>query len=370
MKKKERSQLFVSAEIMKEFSERLLAWYREHGRDLPWRRTRDPYHLLVSEIMLQQTQVDRVRQYYDRFLKAFPDVKALAEAPLDGVLKLWEGMGYYARARNLHETSGIILREYGGRVPDDLESLRALPGVGYNTAASVASFAYDKAWPVFDGNAVRVFCRLLNFRSDPRVSANRRQLLEAARTLAPAEGAGLFNQALMDLGALICRPRSPECEQCPVRSICAGRAAGEPASLPRLTPRPSRPHYDITAGIIWRGERFLIAQRPHGGLLGGLWEFPGGKQEPGETLEQCLRREIREELGIKIRVDGLFMSLKHGYSHFRFTLHAFSCTYLRGRPRTLGCAAFRWIQIPDLKKYALPRADQKVAAALRARADR
>ena len=358
--------IIPTSRVARQFARRLLDWYKEHGRDLPWRHTQDPYHILVSEIMLQQTQVERVLRYYPCFLETFPKLKVLAEAPLDRVLKLWEGMGYYARARNLHRAAQIILTEHGGRVPSELSTLQALPGVGYNTAASVASFAYQGAWPVLDGNAIRILCRAFLLEGDPRIRAQHKRLLDLAKTLQPAKWAGPFNQALMDLGALICRSTNPQCARCPLSALCAGYASGDPESLPRLTPRPPRPHFDITAGIIWRGKHFLIAQRQHDKLLGGLWEFPGGKQEKEETLEQCLRREIREELGIHIRVEEPFMSLKHGYSHFRFTLHAFHCTYLKGRPRPLGCAAFKWIQIPELQRYALPRADQKLAAALRA----
>lgn len=370
MSEKMQADLTPTSRVARQFARRLLDWYREHGRDLPWRRTQDPYRILVSEIMLQQTQVERVLCYYPRFLETFPNLKALAEAPLDRVLKVWEGMGYYARARNLHRAAQIILTEHGGRVPSELSTLQALPGVGYNTAASVASFAYERPWPVLDGNAMRILCRAFLLRSDPRVRAQQKRLLDLAKTLQPAKWAGPFNQALMDLGALICRPTNPQCAHCPLSALCASYGSGDPANLPRFTPRRPRPHYHITAGIIWKGKRFLIAQRQHDKLLGGLWEFPGGKQEKEETLEQCLRREIREELGIHIRVEEPFMSLEHGYSHFRFTLHAFHCTYLKGRPRSLGCAAFKWIQIPELQRYALPRADQKLAAALRAEAGR
>jgi A/G-specific adenine glycosylase len=356
--------------IVTQFDRRLLGWYADHGRDLPWRRTQDPYHILVSEIMLQQTQVERVLRYYPRFLEAFPDLRTLAQAPLHRVLKIWEGMGYYARARNLHRTAQIILRDHAARVPSELAALRALPGVGYNTAAALACFAHGRAWPVLDGNALRVLCRVFLLRDNPRAPAQFKRLQDLARSLLPEGEAGPFNQGLMDLGALVCRPKNPRCDQCPLAVLCAGYASGDAASLPRFAPRPPRPHHHITAGVIWKGERFLIAQRRAGGLLGGLWEFPGGKQEKGETLEQCLRREILEELGIRIRVDGHFMSLKHAYSHFGFTLHAFHCTYLRGRPRPLGCADYRWIQIPELRNYALPRADQKLAQALRARVRR
>ncbi len=353
--------------VAEQFGHRLLAWYSDHGRDLPWRHTRDPYHILVSEIMLQQTRAGRALRYLASFLEVFPDLRTLAEAPLDRVLKMWPGMGYHARAGHLHAAAQIILKNHQGQVPCGLEALRALPGVGYNAAASVASLACGEAWPVLDGNAIRVLCRVFQLQADPRSHAQHGRLLALAKTLLPAAQAGSFNQALMDLGALICRPSAPQCPRCPLSAICEGFASGDPASLPRLSPRQPRPHYDIAAGIIWRGERFLIAQRRPGGFLGGLWEFPGGKREQGESLEQCLRREIMEELGIRIRVDGPFMNLKHGYKHFRFTLHAFQCTYLRGRPRTIGCAAYRWIQIEELQNYALPWADQKLAAVLRTR---
>ncbi len=347
------------------FTPRLLAWYARHGRDLPWRRTRDPYRILVSEMMLQQTQVSRVLEYYHRFLETFPNLDVLAEASLDQVLKAWEGMGYYARARHLHRAARMIVERHGGQVPDEPDALRALPGVGYNTAASVASLAYGRHWPVLDGNAVRVLCRTFRLSIDPRTASGRKRLALLAGQLVPNGKIGPFNQAIMDLGALVCRPANPLCGRCPLERICAGRTAGDPTRYPRKRPRRPRPHYDVTAGIIWKGRRLLIARRPPDKLLGGLWEFPGGKKESGETLEECLRREIREELDIAIRVDVPFMSLDHGYSHFRFTLHAFHCTYLQGTPRPLGCDDFRWVRISDLEAFALSRADQKLAAALK-----
>jgi A/G-specific adenine glycosylase len=358
------------AAVQRHFAPRLLAWYARHGRDLPWRRTRDPYRILVSETMLQQTQVSRVLEYYDRFLKAFPDVNSLAGASLDRVLKAWEGLGYYARARNLHRAARMIVERHGGEVPADLETLMSLPGVGYNTAASVASLAYDRPWPVLDGNAIRVLCRVFRLSMDPRTAAGRKRLVELAGQLASRGKIGSFNQAIMDLGARVCRPADPRCGRCPLEEICAGRVAGDAVRYPRRRPKRPRPHYDVTAGIIWRGRRLLIARRPTDDLLGGLWEFPGGKRENGESLEDCLRREIKEELDIAIRVDAPFMSLDHGYSHFRFTLHAFHCTYLKGNPRPLGCSDFRWVRISDLETFALSRADQKLAAALKERGSR
>jgi A/G-specific adenine glycosylase len=363
-----KSGLHLSGEeVRHQLARKLIAWHRRHGRDLPWQMSRDPYHILVSEIMLQQTQVERVQRYYQPFLNAFPDLVSLAQAPPDHVLKLWEGMGYYARARNLQRTAQAILREHGGRVPREVKVLMRLPGVGYNTAAAVASFAHDEPWPVLDGNAIRVLCRVFRARYDPRSATGHERLVELGKTLLPSKAIGRFNQALMDLGALICRPQRPRCDFCPLSELCLGCAYGDAQKYPQVKPRAHRPHYDITAGIIWKGQQLLIAQRPPGELLGGLWEFPGGKREDGESLPECLRREIKEELGIRIRVDGSFMSLEHGYSHFRFTLHAFHCTYLAGKPRPLGCADFRWVRVCDLNRFALPRADQKLAVALRER---
>jgi len=372
------------------FAPRLLAWYARHGRDLPWRRTRDPYRILVSEMMLQQTQVARVLEYYGRFLEAFPDVGSLAGTSMDRVLKLWEGMGYYTRARNLHRAAQLIVEQHGGRVPAELEALKQLPGVGYNTAASVASLAHGRHWPVLDGNAVRVLCRVFRISGDPRTAAGRKQLVALAKELVPRGKIAPFNQAIMDLGSQVCRPADPRCTDCPLEKICGGRAAGDPTRYPPKKKRKPRPHYDVTAAIIWensRGKggrqrgagagagdaarpgrtdrRLLLARRRPDDLLGGLWEFPGGKREQGESLEECLRREIREELDIAIRVDRPFLSLDHGYSHFRITLHAFHCTYLKGTPRPLGCSDFRWVRISDLETFALSRADQKLATALR-----
>jgi len=347
------------------FSPRLLAWYSRHGRDLPWRRTRDPYRILVSEMMLQQTQVTRVLEYYGRFLEIFPDIGSLAEAPLDRVLKAWEGMGYYARARNLHRAAGMIVDQHEGRVPAELDTLQTLPGVGYNTAASVASLAHGRHWPVLDGNAVRVLSRVFRISGGPRTAAGKKRLITLARELVPGGKIAPFNQAIMDLGSQVCRPADPRCPDCPLKEICGGRAAGDPTRYPRKKKRKPRPHYDVTAGIIWKDRRLLIARRRPDDLLGGLWEFPGGKREDGESLEECLRREIREELDIAIRIDRPFMSLDHGYSHFRITLHAFHCTHLKGRPRPLGCSDVRWVRVSDLETFPLSRADRKLAAALR-----
>jgi A/G-specific adenine glycosylase len=343
----------------------LAAWYAVHKRDLPWRRTRDPYPVWVSEILLQQTQVETVRPYFLRFLKAFPSVKALAAAPLDAVLKAWEGCGYYARARHLHQAAQQIVAD-GGKFPRTAAGWKALPGIGAYASAAIASIVFHEPVPVIDGNVERVFARLLgekrNIKS-PAVQKRLRRATEAA--MQSAVGAHLdpgdFNQALMELGATLCMPRRAHCTQCPLHSQCrAFRTLPDVTVLPHKTASKPVPHYPIGAAILCKGDKLLITQRPADGLLGGLWEFPGGKCHAGESLEQCLAREIREELGIEIEVGELFASVKHAYSHFRITLHTFLCKPKAGRIKKIGIADFRWITRSELTQYAFPKADRVI----------
>jgi A/G-specific adenine glycosylase len=344
-----------------EFADRLLAWYAEQARDLPWRRTRDPYAIWVAEIMLQQTQVEAVKPYYERFLIRFPTVEALAAAPLDDALKLWEGLGYYARARNLHTAAQRIVAEHGGQVPSDPKALSRLPGIGRYTAGAILSIAFGQDTPVLDGNVRRVLCRVFHIAEDPRQPAVERRLWELAASLVPRGQGGSYNQALMDLGATICTPRAPRCLICPLMALCEARKRGDQERLPVKAPRRELPHYDVTAGVVWRDGRVLLAQRPPDRLLGGLWVFPGGKREAGETLEECLRREIREELGIEIEVGPQLMTLAHAYTHFRITLHVFACRHVSGEAQALDVAACRWVAPDELSSYAMAVTDQQIA---------
>jgi A/G-specific adenine glycosylase len=343
----------------------LLRWFELDRRDMPWRQVRDPYAIWISEVMLQQTQVATARPYYERFRKRFPDVRALAEAPLGDVLKLWEGLGYYSRARNLHAAAGRVAAEYGGELPKSVAGLMELPGIGRYTAGAIASIAFGLDEPVLDGNVTRVLCRLFRIRANPTRAAVRHRLWTLARQIIPPGKAGLFNQALMDLGATVCAPRSPSCGTCPVRARCEAYRHGEQERLPVKTKAKPLPHYDVVAGVIRRGGRILIDQRKAEGLLGGLWEFPGGKREGTESLEEAMVREVREELGIRIRVVSPLTTVKHTYSHFRITLHAFECRYVSGTPRAIGCAAWRWVRPAELERYAFPKANQRVLAVIR-----
>ena len=354
--------------MLNSITAQLLAWYGAHRRELPWRQTRDPYAIWVSEIMLHQTQVATVLPYYRRFLARFPTVSALAAASLDDVLKQWEGLGYYARARHLHAAAQRIVREHGGRIPHTWEALARLPGVGVYTAGAILSIAYGQDRPAVDGNVRRVLSRVFQVTTTLGDPETERELERHAWALLPAGRAGEFNQALMDLGATICTPRRPSCLLCPLTGGCAAYRLGIQELLPVRKPRRVVPHYQVAAAVIWRGaarDEFLIAQRLPKGLLGGLWEFPGGKQEPGEALPEALRREIREELGVEIAVGEPLTVAEHAYTHFAITLHAFHCAILSGEPRAVQVAAWRWITLDQVDECAFSAADHKIIAALR-----
>jgi A/G-specific adenine glycosylase len=347
---------------------RLLAWFARYARDLAWRRDRTPYRVWVAEVMLQQTQVETVAPYYGRFLARFPTVQALAQSPLEEVLKVWEGLGYYARARNLHAAARQVVTQQNGRLPDTFEELLALPGVGRYIAGAVASIAFGHDVVAVDGNARRVLSRVFGIQEDVTRAAVQRGLEALAADLLPHGQAGAFNEALMELGAIVCLPRMPRCDRCPLCDLCQAHAQGQPEALPVRRPRKRVPHYDVAAAVIIHANgRVLVAQRRADDMLGGLWEFPGGKREPGETLPGCLIREMREELDVEVEVpeeDSPLVVIKHAYTHFRITLHAFRCQLVSGEPRCLDCAAFRWVDIAELDALPMSVVDRKVAQAL------
>jgi A/G-specific adenine glycosylase len=343
----------------------LLAWFAKHKRALPWRATRDPYHIWVSEVMLQQTQAATVIPYYERFLKRFPNLNALADASDAALMKAWEGLGYYARARNLRAAAQTILSEHGGELPASRDALLRLPGFGPYTAAAVASLAYGADCAAVDGNVLRVLARVYAVDADIRRSSTRRQLQQIADGLVPSGRAGQFNEALMELGALICRPKNPACNECPIRRFCLAYEQGRARELPVKSPRRAVPHHEIAIGVVHHRGKVLIALRPADGLLGNLWEFPGGKRHAGETLAECCRREIKEETGLDVDVTEVFAIVPHAYSHFRITLHAFHCRYTGGRARPHTSQAVRWVNIEALDDYAFPKANKQIIALLK-----
>lgn len=342
---------------------RLLAWFGRHARKLPWRQGPHPYRVWVSEIMLQQTQVAAVLPFYRRFLRRFPTVRALARAGQNAVLKAWEGLGYYSRARNLQRAARQVARQ--NVFPATAEAWRLLPGIGRYTANAIASICLGERVPVVDGNVARVWARFFRLEGELERPDTRRQLWDLGDQLVPAAAPGDFNQAVMELGALVCLPRRPACASCPLATRCQARAAGQPERFPRRRRKRPVPHYQVAAAVLERGGRYLVGQRPAPGLLGGLWEFPGGKVEPGETLPQALKREIREELGLRVRVGRELVAVDHAYTHFRVTLHAFACAAVRGEPEPCWHQALRWVTLEEMRRLAFPRANHAVISCLR-----
>ncbi|MBN1177601.1 MAG: A/G-specific adenine glycosylase [Anaerolineae bacterium] len=345
----------------------LLDWFARDARDLPWRHDRTPYRVWVAEVMLQQTQVDTVIPYYARFLDRFPSVEALASAPLHDVLKVWEGLGYYARARNLHAAASQVLTEHAGHLPASYADLLNLPGLGPYAAGAVASIAFGLPVVALDGNARRVLARLCAIEGDPRRSATQRALQALAEALLPPDAPGRFNEALIELGATVCLPRAPRCERCPWSAACRAHRLGQEEAFPQSSPRRAVPHYDVTAAVTCDDAgRILIAQRAYDDFLGGMWEFPGGKKEDGETLEDGLAREMKEELDIDVEVGALLTAVKHAYTHFRITLYAFRCRQVGGTLRCIECADARWVWPHELGEYPMSVANQKIVQVLQA----
>jgi A/G-specific adenine glycosylase len=296
-------------------STRLLAWYGREGRDLPWRGCRDPYRIWLSEIMLQQTTVAAVIPYYRKFLTACPDVATLAASSPEEVIALWAGLGYYSRARNLHAAARRIVDEGGGRFPDDLAGLMALPGVGRSTAGAILSIAYHEKGVILDGNVRRVLCRLFCLEGDPRSATAEGKLWGWAEALTPEDRSHDYAQAIMDLGATLCAPKRPDCPRCPLIDLCRGRQLGLEMVLPTARAKRSIPEIRQVALLLERAGRFLVRRRPFSGLLGGLWEFPCREVAQGtEPVE--VASALLSELGGKgdLRELGL---VRHAYSHFR-----------------------------------------------------
>jgi len=351
--------------VVDTFAERLLNWYAQNARSLPWRGRSDPYAIWVSEVMLQQTRVEAVIPYFERWMERFPSIQALANASLQEVLLAWEGLGYYSRARNLHQAAVILMQQHGGKLPADPKALQALPGIGRYTAAAIASIAFGVDAPVLDGNVRRVLARVFRVEQVLHSPAAEKKLFELAREHLPAGKAGNYNQALMELGALLCLPRSPACSVCPLKDSCQTYAFNLQDQLPVQPSKAALPHITVAAAVIQEDGRVLITQRPAKGLLGGMWEFPGGKLLPGEALQTCLRREIGEELGVEITVGEELGVYQHAYTHFRVTLHAFACRLPAGSaPKPLQPAALRWVTPEELSGYPMGKIDRQIARRL------
>jgi len=338
----------------------LVSWYLKHKRKMPWRETRDPYRIWLSEVMLQQTQVKTVIPYYHRFLERFPTIEALARGDLQDILKMWEGLGYYARARNFHRATGIVTRDYGGSVPADWETFIQLPGVGEYTAAAVQSLAFGHPHAVVDGNVKRVLARLFAIEDPVNRPKAYKQFKDIAGTLLDREQPGNFNQAIMELGALICKPARPTCDHCPVQPDCISYQHDRVDEFPKKEKRKPVPTLQMVAGVIRKKGRFLITRRKPAGLLGGLWEFPGGELQKGEAAAAGCIRAIQDKTGLKLDTDKRLARINHAYTHFKITLEVFVCQVRPGsRVRLNGPVDFDWVRPEQLDDYAFPKANLK-----------
>ncbi len=344
----------------------LLEWYQGQGRQLPWRNQADPYKIWVSEIMLQQTQVKTVIPYYERWLQTFPDLATLAKADLQLVLKAWEGLGYYARARNLHQAAQQIQGEYQGKFPDTLEKVLTLKGIGRTTAGGILSSAFNQPISILDGNVKRVLSRLIALSVPPKQAIN--QLWEISDQILDPINPRDFNQALMDLGATLCVRSQPKCLLCPWSKFCLAYSKGIQNQLPMNEMAKPIPHKNIGVAVIRNHQDLiLIDRRPPKGLLGGLWEFPGGKIEENETIQACIKREIAEEIDIEIEVGEPLIMINHAYTHFKVTLNVYLCRYLSGEPKPIECEEIRWVALDELEQYPFPKANSQIIEALKKR---
>lgn len=336
---------------------RLLAWFDREQRAMPWRESRDPYRVWVSEIMLQQTQVATVVPYFERFMERFPSLVDLARADEDDALALWAGLGYYTRARNLLKAARRIAEL--GAFPSTYDELLRLPGFGPYTAAAVASIVFDEAVACVDGNVMRVVARLLALDGDPRKGETKKTVEQTASDWIDPKRPGDFNQAMMELGATVCQRDTPYCLLCPVRDLCRAHEMGIEADIPPRRPSKTEP---LTAviGVCRERGRVLVSRRREGGRFAGMWEFPGGKVEAGETLEDAVAREFLEEVGIEVEATEKLAVIKHAYTRFRVTLHCFGVRRLSGKAKPLEAAEVKWTRLVDLTDYAFPAANKRL----------
>ena len=342
---------------------RLLAWYRQHQRQLPWRESRDFYPVWVSEVMLQQTQVQTVVPYFLRFMKAFPTLEDLAEADAQDLLRIWAGLGYYSRARNLRKAARILVREHGGKFPGSYREALKLPGIGRYTAAAVLSIAFDQPLPALDGNVARVLSRLFCLKGDPARSPLQGMLAAAGQQLLPGARPGDFNQALMELGATVCLPRNPRCLLCPWSSHCEALKSGMQDRLPEKGKRSEIRLSRQAAAVIRHRGRFLIRKRSGSRLLQDLWEFPGGEFSRSD-LAGSLVRQIQGDLDLKVRLGPPLTTIKHAVTNRRITLTVYEARLATPPPRTLSLPGARWIWLSQAGRYPLTAAASRVVQAL------
>lgn len=340
----------------------LVNWFCQNQRPLPWRRDYDPYAVWISEIMLQQTQMAKVVPYFQRWMARLPHVQAVAEAPLDELLHLWEGLGYYCRVRHVKEAAEAIVARYGGKIPADEKALRQLPGIGQYTAAAIASLAFGRDVPVLDGNAQRVAARLLDWKDPVEEARTKRVLHRALGRWMPPGRAREFNQAVMELGSVVCTPKRPACDACPVKPWCRAYAAGTVGERPAKRRRLSTEPVSVAVGVLYKNGSLFIQKRPPGGLMAGLWEFPGGKLQDGESPEDAVKRELFEELGVTVTVLEKIAEIRHAVTRYRIRLHAFLCVLdpPKQDPTLHSAVESLWVPPESLSRYAFPSANRRL----------
>jgi A/G-specific adenine glycosylase len=357
--------LRLEADWLRPFRRKLRAWFERNARDLPWRRTRDPYAVWVSEIMLQQTQVETVKPYFERFMPALPTINALAAAEEQQVLRLWEGLGYYRRARQLHAAAKKIVAEHDGRFPTDPDAVSRLPGIGRYTAGAILSIAFDQRRPILEANTVRVFSRLLAYEGQIITAAAQKLLWAAAEAVLPAKDVGQFNQALMELGSEVCRGRSPLCEQCPVAALCEARRLGLQNEIPRPKPRPQFEDVNEAAVLVRRRGRVLVIQWPEGRRWAGLWDFPRFVTRGSKPSE--LHRELVDNVlkmtGVTISPGEHRKTIRHGVTRFRITLNCYEADYVSHNGGGEGFEQ-KWIRASELDHLPLSSTGRKLAGLL------
>jgi len=342
---------------MKDFFQPLIFWYHSNNYNMPWRKTKSPYKIWISEIILQQTQVKTGKKYYIKWMRKFPTVKKLASSNIDKVLKAWEGLGYYQRAHNLHFTSKIINNKYNKKIPNTYDELVQLKGIGDYTASAILSIAYDKPYAAIDGNIKRVMSRLYMIDNKKEIiSFSKLKIEKNMKYFSPSD----INQSLMDLGREICKPKNPKCLICPIHNYCLAFKKNKISLFPPKKIPKKTPIFNVIVGIIWLDNKLLISKRKKDGLLGGLWELPGGKVEGNESSSKCLKREILEEINIKITINEKIGKIKHQYSHFGINLTAYDCQYKSGKIKALAAEKIKWINYKDINKYAFPKATLKI----------
>jgi A/G-specific adenine glycosylase len=360
--KRQTARVF-SSDQRQSLRRRLLKWYRDHARDLPWRRSRDPYRVWISEVMLQQTQVATVREYFDRFVAALPDVHRLAAADQQQVLRLWEGLGYYRRARQLHAAAKEIVAQHAGEFPSDVGKLMRLPGIGRYTAGAIASIAFGRRAPILEANTIRLLSRLICNQGDPSSSAGQRLLWRTAEEILPRKDVAEFNQALMELGSLVCTPAEPNCPECPLSSWCAARARGLQREIPPPKSRKEYTELREAAVVLRHRGRVLMRQCGSDERWAGLWDFPRFALEAEGPLFAAdeIAEKVYRQTGIRCIPGPLMKRLRHGVTRFRITLDCYEATYDGGRARSASDAPVRWLKCDQLPTLPLSTTGRKLA---------